>query len=540
MELDPDACYSALLTRDRRFDGWFFVGVASTGVYCRPVCAVRTPLKRNCSFYLSAAAAEQAGFRPCLRCRPELAPGHGVLDLSGQLARAAAALIDQGLSDRDGLGVVAGRVGVTPRHLRRIFETEFGVSPVAYAQTQRLLLAKRLLTDTALPMAEVAGAAGFGSVRRFNHLFRSRYGLTPLRLRKAGSASTGDDLLTLSLAYRPPYAWAPLIDFLARRAVDGVEHITADRYCRAVAFAGAPGAKPVTGWITVSCERPQGRLADPLPEGNKARGSKLPCGSLDGAESERLASREVDKELGAARRFLEPERHSLRLTLPPRLSPHIGRILAGVRRLFDLGARPDLIDTHLPEFAAEVPGLRVPGALNGFEIALRAVVGQQIGLPQARAILARLAQQHGTPVPDAPHGLCRTLPDAPTLAACTPEALQACGLTRARAHSLHALALAVTSGRVTLQPLAPVEPTLAALRALPGIGDWTAQMIALRGLGWPNAFPAADLVLRKQLGLSRPDDVLAHAARWAPWRGYAAMHLWRRAAQGEPECIRTM
>ncbi|CDW95006.1 MULTISPECIES: DNA-3-methyladenine glycosylase 2 family protein [unclassified Thiomonas] len=482
MQLDPDTCYSALLTRDRRFDGWFYVGVSSTGVYCRPVCAVRTPLKRNCSFYPSAAAAEQAGYRPCLRCRPELAPGHGVLDLSGQLARAAAALIDQGLTDPAGLSAVARRVGITPRHLRRIFEAEFGVAPVAYAQTQRLLLAKGLLTDTALPMAAVAGAAGFGSVRRFNHLFRTRYGLTPLSLRRTGGACGQEDLLSVSLAYRPPYAWSQMIDFLARRAVDGVERVTADRYSRAVALNSEPGSAPVTGWIAVTHE---------------------------------------------------PQRHSLRLSLPPRLSPHIGRILAGVRRLFDLSARPDLIDAHLPEFAAEVPGLRVPGALNGFEIAMRAVVGQQIGLPQARLILGRLAQGYGTSVPDAPDGLCRTLPDAPTLAACTPEALRACGLTGARALSLHALALAAAEGRVALQPLAPVEPTLAALQALPGIGDWTAQVIALRGLGWPNAFPAGDLVLRKQLGLTRPADVLAHAARWAPWRGYAAVHLWRRATEGE-------
>jgi AraC family transcriptional regulator of adaptative response / DNA-3-methyladenine glycosylase II len=482
MQLDPDTCYSALLTRDRRFDGWFYVGVSSTGVYCRPVCAVRTPLKRNCSFYPSAAAAEQAGYRPCLRCRPELAPGHGVLDLSGQLARAAAALIDQGLTDPAGLSAVARRVGITSRHLRRIFEAEFGVSPVAYAQTQRLLLAKGLLTDTALPMAAVADAAGFGSVRRFNHLFRTRYGLTPLSLRRTGGTCGQEDLLTVSLAYRPPYAWSQMIDFLARRAVDGVERVTADRYSRAVALNSEPGSAPVTGWIAVTHE---------------------------------------------------PQRHSLRLSLPPRLSPHIGRILAGVRRLFDLSARPDLIDAHLPEFAAEVPGQRVPGALNGFEIAMRAVVGQQIGLPQARVILGRLAQRHGTSVPDAPDGLCRTLPDAPTLAACTPEALRACGLTGARALSLHALALAVAEGRVALQPLAPVETTLAALHALPGIGDWTAQVIALRGLGWPNAFPAGDLVLRKQLGLTRPADVLAHAERWAPWRGYAAVHLWRRATEGE-------
>lgn len=481
MRLDPDTCYSALLARDRRFDGWFYVGVSSTGIYCRPVCAVRTPQRRNCTFYPSAAAAEQSGYRPCLRCRPELAPGNGVLDLSGRLARAAAELIDHGLPQGGSIDDIARRIGVTPRHLRRIFEAEFGVSPVAYAQTQRLLLAKRLLTDTALPMSAVAHAAGFGSVRRFNHLFVTRYGLQPTRLRQAGTARAEAPSITVALAYRPPYAWAALIDFLARRAVDGMEAVTPDAYHRAVAF-GVPGQPVQTGWITVTHT---------------------------------------------------PRRHAVEVTLPQRLAPWIAPILAGVRQLFDLTARPDLIDAHLSEFAAEMPGLRVPGAFDGFEIALRAVVGQQIGLPQARRILARLAERHGTPVPDAPHGLHHVLPGAAALATVDPADLRACGLTGARADTLHTLAEAVAAGRIGLHPLAPVEPTLAALRALPGIGDWTAQAIALRGLAWPNAFPAGDLVLRRQLGLDKPADALDHARRWEPWRAYAAMHLWRRATEGE-------
>ena len=482
MHLDPDACYSALLARDRRFDGWFFVGVSSTGIYCRPVCAVRTPQRRNCNFFPSAAAAERAGYRPCLRCRPELAPGHGVLDLSGRLARAAAELIDQGLPQGASLAGIASRVGVSPRHLRRIFEAEFGVAPVAYAQTQRLLLAKRLLTDTALPVAAVAHAAGFGSVRRFNHLFSTRYGLQPTRLRQAGAAPADDDMLTVPLAYRPPFAWAPLLDFLARRAVDGMEQVTNECYRRALAFRGTPGLAATGGWMEV-------RHA--------------------------------------------PQKQALQVVLPQRLAPWIAPVLSGVRHLFDLGARPDLIDAHLPEFAAEVPGLRVPGAFDGFEIATRAVVGQQIGVPQAQRILARLAERHGAAVAGAPHGLCRVLPDAAAVAALDPAELRGCGLTSARALTLHALSAAVAGGRIDLGPLAPVEPTLAALRALPGIGDWTAQAIALRALGWPNAFPAGDAVLRRQLGLRGTAELLARAEAWAPWRAYAAMHLWRRAAEGE-------
>ncbi|WP_455774222.1 bifunctional transcriptional activator/DNA repair enzyme AdaA, partial [Burkholderia stabilis] len=253
MRLDPDTCYDALLSRNRRFDGWFFVGVATTGVYCRPVCPVKPPKAGNCSYYPTAAAAEKAGFRPCMRCRPELAPGHGLLDLSGNLADAAAALIENDFLNEHSVDALARRVGVTERHLRRIFAAQFGVSPVEFAQTHRLLMAKRLLTDTALPVAVVASTAGFGSVRRFNDLFRQRYGLNPLRLRKGAGASANGDM-TFPLPYRPPFAWADLMRFLAQRQIDGVERIDAQGYARVVELPGRNnhGAGRVTGWLSVA------------------------------------------------------------------------------------------------------------------------------------------------------------------------------------------------------------------------------------------------------------------------------------------------
>ncbi|MGD7216909.1 bifunctional transcriptional activator/DNA repair enzyme AdaA, partial [Ralstonia pseudosolanacearum] len=248
MHLDPDACYHAVQSRDRRFDGWFFVGVTSTGVYCRPICAVRTPLQKNCRFFASAAAAEKAGFRPCLRCRPELAPGHSLAEMSSSLARAAARMIDEGFLQQHDLAALAAAVGVTDRHLRRIFRAEFDVSPIEYAQTQRLLLAKRLLTDTAMPVGDVAYAAGFGSVRRLNSGFAEHYGFAPTRLRtRAAPVSRGDDGATLMLGYRPPFAWHALLDFLRARAVDGVEVVDAHSYARTIAldYAGRRHA----GWL---------------------------------------------------------------------------------------------------------------------------------------------------------------------------------------------------------------------------------------------------------------------------------------------------
>ncbi|WP_343620000.1 DNA-3-methyladenine glycosylase 2 family protein [Ralstonia sp.] len=481
MHLDHNACYHAVQSRDRRFDGWFFVGVTSTGVYCRPVCAVRTPLEKNCSFFNTAAAAERAGFRPCLRCRPELAPGHSLAEMSSSLARAAARMIDEGFLQEHDLAALAAAVGVTDRHLRRIFRAEFDVSPIEYAQTQRLLLAKQLLTDTAMPVGDVAFAAGFGSVRRLNSGFTEHYGFAPTRLRSRTTAAHTEDGPTLMLGYRPPFAWQALLAFLRARAVDGVEVVDADSYARTITVDYG-GARHI-GW---------------------------------------LHARDV------------PQRHAVALALSPSLLHAMPPVLARARRLFDLDCRPDLVDGHLGTLAAETPGLRVPGAVDGFEIAVRAIAGQVISLAQARRILGRMTAAYGVPLPQSREGLSMAFPSAAALARIDAQALSAqSGLQVSRAAAVVELARAIDGGSLRLEPLVPLAPTLAALQALPGVGEWTAQYVAMRALGWPNAFPLGDYVLRKRLAnsdgtLPTRRAMVERAEPWAPWRAYAAMHLWHR------------
>ncbi|WP_244657169.1 AlkA N-terminal domain-containing protein [Pseudomonas syringae] len=477
--LDPHICYAAFVARDRRFDGWFYMGVSSTGIYCRPVCPVRAPLARNCTFFTSAAAAEQAGFRPCLRCRPELAPGHTALDAPERLAQAAARLIEDGFLNDRNLQDLAQRIGVTARHLRRLFETHFGVTLIAFAQTQRLLVAKRLLTETSLPMAEVALVAGFGSVRRFNDVFQARYALNPSNLRKARSATAAPSL-SFELAYRPPFSWPGVLAFLAHRCIAGVERVDADSYCRALALEHA-GVR-LTGWVRV-------RHA--------------------------------------------PERHALRVEMSSGLQPAIVRVLGVLRRVFDTGCRPDLVDAHLGALAEGLPGMRVPGAFDGFEIAVRAVVGQQISVVRARQILGRIAERYGTPVTQAPDGLAHAFPCAQALARLEPEALIATGLIGIRAEAIIEVASEVAAGRIVLEPLVPLETTLAALRRIRGIGEWTVQYIAMRALGWPNAFVQGDAVLKKYLGCATAAQLDEQASRWAPWRAYAVVHLWRLSEEAK-------
>jgi len=473
MSLDPDTCYQTLLSRDRRFDGWFFVGVSSTGIYCRPVCPVRTPKRQNCHFFPNAAAAEKAGFRPCLRCRPELAPGNGLLDVSARLARAAATLIEEGFLNTASLAELAARVGVTDRHLRRIFDAEYGVSMIEFAQTQRLLMAKRLLTDTRLPITTVALTAGFGSVRRFNDVFLKRYSLNPLRFRK-GTDATRAETMTFALGYRPPFSWSGVLAFLAHRRISGVEHVGDDAYVRAVELNRS--GQDVVGWISVTHA---------------------------------------------------PRRYAIDVTVPMSLTPVVAEVLGRIRRLFDLASRPDLIDMHLGDLAAELPGMRVPGTFDGFEVAARAIVGQQISVPNARAILSRIAERFGTKIA-APFELTTTFPSATVFSGLPAAALQETGITRIRAEAIIAVAKEVSSGRIALEPLAPLEETLAALRRIRGIGEWTVQYIAMRSLAWPNAFPEGDAVLKKQLGYSSASALSQHANRWQPWRAYATLHVWRQ------------
>ncbi len=472
MRIDNDTCYQALLTHDARFDGQFFVGVTSTGVYCRPVCRVRMPLQRNCRFFPSAAAAEGAGFRPCLRCRPELAPGHASVDPGQRLAHAAASLIEDGVLTDSRLDDLADRLGTTDRHLRRVFLAEFAVSPVAYVQTQRLLLAKRLLTDTDLAITEVAMAAGFGSVRRFNALFRERYRMQPRDIRRTPEAAPRGEL-TFQLPYRPPYAWEAQLQFLSGRTIAGVESVVGETYRR-----------------TVSIER-QGRV-----------------------------------HRGWLRVRPVPGKDALSVTMAGSLAGVVPEVLGRIKRLFDLTSRPDEIAAHLGELAGSVPGLRVPGAFDGLEMAVRAILGQQITVKAARTLAGRVAGALGEALQTPFADLDRTFPDARRLSETDDDTLGELGITRTRIRAIQALATACAAGTLVLTPGVNVDATLKQLRAMPGIGDWTAQYIAMRALSWPDAFPHTDYGVMKALGEKRPRQVLARAEPWRPWRAYAVMHLW--------------
>lgn len=486
MTSDPAALYAALVARDARFDGVFYVGVTSTGIYCRPVCPARTPRAANCRFFDSAEAAERAEFRPCLRCRPELAPGRAPVDDARRIASLVAHRIDEGLPD-DGAGLeqIAQRFGYSSRQIRRIVQQELGVSPMELVMTRRLLLAKQLLTETSLPITEVAFASGFASLRRFNDAFGSRYGMPPTRLRRAASdpaasaAHAPQDTLTLQLAYRPPFDWDALLRFLGARTLRGVELVTDEAYAR-TARIGAHA-----GWLRV-------RHA--------------------------------------------PERRAVLVELSHALAPALPALLGRLRHLFDLSARPDVVAAHLEQdpllapIVAQAPGLRVPGAFDGFELALRAILGQQVSVKAATTLAGRLTQAFGDAIATPHAELDRLSPTPPRLAAATVDEIASLGLTGARARSILALAEECASGRLRLEAGAPPERTMAQLVALPGIGAWTAHYVAMRALRWPDAFPKEDLVLRRMLGGVAAAAAEARSQAWRPWRSYATLHLWRASA----------
>ncbi|MEO8560770.1 MAG: AlkA N-terminal domain-containing protein [bacterium] len=493
-QLDDAQLYRALRSHDARFDGVFFAGITSTRIYCRPVCRAPAARAENCRFFSTAAAAERRGFRPCLRCRPELAPAppteaahqpgsEASVDAVAALARSAATRIAAGALDSGGIDELAAELGVTARHLRRAVSRELGVTPVELAQTRRLLMAKRLLADSSLPMARVALTSGFRSVRRFNTLFRDRYRLTPGDVRRrALTPVDASDAIVLSLAYRPPYDWTAMLAHLAARATPGVELVTADgAYRRTIQLGGQ------SGHVTVR------------------------------ASSTR-------------------DTHSLRVELSPSLLPVLAPLLARMRRLFDLDADPRAVSSHLRQDAtlsalvARRPGLRVAGATDGFELALRAVLGQQVTVRGATTLAGRLTQFAAESVSGAPDGLTHLAITADRLADARASALTTIGLTRARAECIVALARAVASG--ALPELTGegtcVDPSSFVRRfvALPGIGQWTADYVTMRALRWPDAFPAGDLGLRKAMGGLTVARLRTASEPWRPWRAYAAQHLW--------------
>lgn len=482
----PDArtCEQARRSRDARFDGLFFTAVPSTRIYCRPVCPA--PMAKRVMYFSTAAACEAAGYRPCLRCRPELSPADGAWRRGDAVVARALKLIDEGCLDAQPLSVLADRVAIGERQLRRLFVERLGVPPSGVHGTRRLLFAKQLLTETSLPVTQVALAAGFGSLRRFNAAFLEAYRMAPRELRKAGGEPAGD-VLALRLAYRPPYDFTAMLDFLRGRALPGVEVVDDTSYSRVIGSADAPG------WLRVSLS--------PM------------------------------RESGAAE-------HALRLELHGAAPARMLDIVSRVRRMFDLDADPIAIgevlsgDPRLRPLLALRPGLRIPSGWDGFEIAVRAVIGQQVSVAGARTLAARLSQRHGQALAtgDFPLGLDHLFP--------TPEALAEAdltqiGLTRARAATVRQMANALLEGQVDFRAEHTLDEFVERWTALPGIGPWTAHYIALRALAHPDAFPADDLVLQRAL----PNDgsrmtakaLAARAQAWRPWRGYAVMQLWKDA-----------
>lgn len=481
MDLDPEACRRAFVTRDPRFDGRIFCGVKTTGIYCRPVCPARTPKAENVVYFPSAAAAQEAGFRPCLRCRPEASPDLGAWRGTSNTVSRALALIETGALDHADVDGLAARLGVGERQLRRLFRQHLGASPVAVAQTRRVLLAKQLIQETRLPMTEVALAAGFGSVRRFNETFQQLFDRPPGALRRSqkpekSAAGAG---VTVRLAYRAPYDWAGVIGFLAARAIPGVETVSADRYARTLAVDGARGLVVV---------RP---------------------GAGD---------------------WLEAEIRFPRLQALP-------AVISRIRRVFDLAADPALIGAHLSQdpalapLVAARPGLRAPGAWDGFELAVRAVLGQQITVVAARTLAVRLTQAYGERIDDpaaAALGLTHLFPSPERLVG---QDIAALGMPSARGRALEGLARTVAGDPSIFAPRADLQSAITALSALPGVGEWTAQYIALRELREPDAFPHGDIALMRALADDAGDRpgalaLLARAEAWRPWRAYAAQHLW--------------
>jgi len=464
--LEATACYPALMARDARFDGRFFVGVTSTGVYCRPICRVRTPKLANCRFFGTAAQAEAARFRPCLKCRPELAPRSAftAMDASSQLAREAARLIEAG---EGSMTALAARVGITDRHLRRIFAAEHGVTPLQYVQTRRLLLAKQLLTDSALSVAQVALASGFESLRRFNAAFVEHYRLQPTAMRRAGGQAA---VPVLRLNCREPYDVDGLLRFLDARAVRGVERVD---------IANAVIERSVLLHH----------------QGQALRGN-----------------------LRAA--FVRPG--CVEVQLSPALWPAVASLLPMLRRWLDLDADPAAIAAALPE--GSPPGMRLPGALDRFELAVRAVLGQQVTVAAARTIAGRFVERLGVTLDDGLIGF----PEPQTIAQAPIEHIAELGIIRQRAAALQAIAAAwpgLLFARGALLSEANLEQALVELEALPGIGPWTARYMLMRGWSWPDAWLVGDVALKKALG-----GVIGSGDEFRPYRSYAVLHFWRTLA----------
>ncbi len=502
--LDADACYRAVAARDSRFDGHFFTCVRTTGVYCRPICSARTPRRSSCDFHRTAAAAEHAGYRPCLRCRPELAPGR--VDLNTTLAEAVFARLQSGALDDGSFEALAADIGLSSRQVRRIVVEHFGVTPIEIAQTQRLLFAKKLLQETRLPITSLAFAAGFQSLRRFNAAFLERYGLAPSALRRgaadkdAGPVAGTADEIALHLSYRPPLDWPTLAAFFAMRAVPGIERVDV--------VDGVPTYRRTVSWI-VRGERIGGWLSIAPPKAATRGPANVLVATLSGS-----------------------------------LLPVLMQATLRLREMLDLDADPLRIAGHLaddpllaPEVAAS-PGLRMPGAWDRFELALRAVLGQQVSVAGASTLAGRAARRFGTEVVTPFPGLDRASATPEVLAVADLEDIAAIGMPRSRANTIRELARFTAAGGLQMPVGTSCDDAVARLDAVPGIGPWTAHYIAMRALRYPDAFPSGDLGLRKAYGLldgatATPSEaaLARRSEAWRPWRAYAAATLWHSLAR---------
>ena len=475
--------YSAFKAKDTRFDGRFFVGVSSTGIYCRPVCRAKLPKPENCNFYLTAAEAEQDGYRPCLLCRPELAPGISITDATVSLAHQAARLLEENCGIEQSLSELAKQLGYTDRHLRRAFVKEYNVSPIQYLQTCRLLLAKNLLTDTDLSVVDVAMAAGFGSLRRFNDLFKKQYKLSPTELRKGVSnEKTSQNDITLSLGYRPPYRWEQLLAFLDGRAIKGVEVVRDNEYLRTVHIVTAE-SQHIYGWIRV--------------------------GNI-------------------------PHKNVLAVTLSSSLLPVLPRVLARVRHLFDLGCDPEAISEILDSMNNIRPhlftsGTRMPGCFDPFELAVRAVLGQQITVKAASTLAARIVETYGTPIETGIIGLTHTFPrpeDITSLNGEISDHLGALGIISTRSKTILEIARLFSEKNINLDHCQSPETEMKKLMNISGIGIWTAKYVAMRTMGWTDAFLETDAAIKKALAPLTQKEMVELSKNWQPWRSYATISLW--------------
>ncbi len=485
--------YAAFKAKDARFDGRFFVGISSTGIYCRPVCRARQPKPEKCSFFDTAARAEQAGFRPCLLCRPELAPGTSVTDATDNLVYRAARMLQENCGGGENLSELAGRLGCTDRHLRRVFAAKYHVTPVQYLQTCRLLLAKNLLTETDLSVLGVAMAAGFGSLRRFNDLFKKHYRLAPTALRKKMPQERAHtSAVTLALGYRPPYPWQEMLGFLAGRTINGVDAVKNGEYMRTVHMTAQGGH--VYGWVRV---------------GHRQQS----C--------------------------------ALTVTVSETLLPVLSQVLARVRHLFDLCCDPDAVYETLRVMNDIRPGLcvrgtRLPGCFDAFEMAVRAVLGQQITVKAASTLAARIALTFGTPVQTGIPELTHAFPTPDELL--SPEdplenRLGPLGVIAARSRTIDALARSLRQGEFRLDLTVRPEDEIQKLMAIRGIGSWTAQYIAMRAMEWPDAFLETDAGVKKALPGYTPKELLKLAEAWRPWRSYATVHLWNSLQGGSANVL---